>query len=225
LISEKVPVVVERIAEKDPLGVVVGADVGFYSDGWSVVLPRDLDESTTPAEGLDHLEARTRLVEAGASDLRETHLLLGLEGKSRDPVKITGLRSRVRSRQAPLGGAMVRSPSAGEQRIVAALFDLDQDESVARSDDGQDYFHSYELVLGRAELFTYRIVARVERSAAEWELVLTYSHRGVGHELILDAAGEPFRTAARSNTVRQYEWAWYERPSRVVDIEKRSAQA
>lgn len=218
LISEKVPAVVERVSGTDPLNVAVGADIGFYSDGWSVVLPRDVDALSTPAEGLDdHLLARNHLFEAGAFDLRETYLLLTLEGRSVDLVRVTGLHSRVSARQPPLSGAVVSSPSAGEQKIVAAHFDLEHDEAPARSDDGHDYFRDYVLTLGRGESFTYRIIGRVADSACEWELVLSYSHRGAEHELVVDNAGQPFRTAAHSEHVAgSYQWAWYEQPPRLV---------
>jgi hypothetical protein len=218
LISTKVPAVVERVSGSEPLNVAVGADIGFYSDGWAVVLPDDVDSRSTPAEGLDdHLRARKHLFESGAFDLRDSHLLLTLEGRSVDSVRVTGLYSRVSRRQAPLSGAVVGSPSAGEQEIVAAHFDLEQDEAPARTDDGREYFDNYVLTLGRGESFTYRIVARVEHSACEWELVLSYSHRGTEYELAVDNAGQPFRTAARSERVASsYEWAWYEQPPRLV---------
>jgi hypothetical protein len=218
LISEKVPAMVERASGTDPLNVAVGSDIGFYSDGWSLVLPRDVDALATPVEGFDdHLLARNHLFEAGAFDLRETYLLLTLEGRSVDLVRVTGLHSRVNTRQAPLSGAVVSSPSAGEQQIVAAHFDLEQDEAPARSDDGHEYFRDYVLTLGRGESFTYRIIAHAEHSACEWELVLSYSHRGAEHELVVDNAGQPFRTAARSEQVAgSYEWAWYEQPPRLV---------
>jgi len=191
LINEKAPAVMERVAGTDPLNIAVGADIGFYSDGWSLVLPHDVDARTTPPEGLEHLQARNRLFETGAFDLRETHLLLTLEGRSIDPVRVTGLRSRVRERHAPLSGAVVHSASAGEQRIVAAYFDLEQDEAPARSDEGHEYFSDYVLTLGRGESFMYRIIARAERSACEWELLLNYSHGGARHEVVVDNVGEP----------------------------------
>lgn len=217
LVSEKVPIVMERVSGTDPLNVAGGADVSYYSDGWAVVLPHDLDARTTPPQGLEHLEARSRLFEVGAFDLRETHLLFTLEGRSVDPVRVTGLRSRITARQAPLSGAVVRSPSAGEQQIFAAHFDLDQDEASACSEDGYEYFRDYTLTLARGESFMYRIIARVERSACEWELVVNYSHRDSERELVVDNAGEPFRTAARSEQVAgSYEWAWYEQPSRLI---------
>jgi hypothetical protein len=218
LINSRVPLAMERVVGTDPLNIAVGADVGFYSDGWSVVLPRDVGARSTPAEGLyEHLQARNHLFLAGAFDLRETYLLLTLEGRSVDPVRVSGLRSRVVTRQPPLSGAVVRSPSAGEQRIVAAHLDLEEDDAPARGDDGHEYFRDYVLTLGRGESFMYRIIARVERSTCEWELVLNYSHRGAEHELVVDNAGEPFRTAARAEQVAgTYEWAWYEQPSRLV---------
>jgi hypothetical protein len=217
VISEKVPTVIERVGGTDPLNVTVGADVGFYSDGWSVVLPHDVDGLTTPPEGIEHLEARNHLFEAGAFDLRETHLLLMLEGRSVDPVRLTGMRSRVLARADPLSGAVVVSPSAGEQRIVATYFDLEQDEAPARSDDGYEYFGGYTLTLGRGESFFYRIIARAEHSACQWEIALSYSHRGAVHELVLDNAGQPFRTSAESEQVAgDYEWAWHTPPPRLV---------
>lgn len=222
LISEKVPTVMERVSGAAPLNVAVGTDVGFYSDGWSVVLPHDLDAPTTPPQGLEHLQARSHIIEAGAFDLRETHLLFTLEGRSVEPVRVSGLRSRITARQAPLSGAVVSSPSAGEQQIVAAHFDLDEDEAPARSDDGHEYFRKYTLTLGRGESFMYRIIARVDRSACEWELVVTYSHRSAEHELVVDHAGEPFRTAARSEHVAgSYQWAWYEQPPRLIQAPPR----
>ncbi len=218
LLSERVPGVVERVTGAEPLNVAVGADIGFYSDGWSLVLPNDVDARTTPPAGIDHLEARNYLFEAGAFDLRETYLLFTLEGRSVDPVRVTNLRSRVAVRKDPLSGAVVSSPSAGEQRIVAAHFDLEQNEATAHSEDGHEYFRDYVLTLGRGESFMYRIVARVAHSTCEWELVVNYSHRGLEHELVIDNSGTPFRTATRSEQVAgAYQWAWYEHPARLVE--------
>ena len=216
LISDKVPVVVERVAGSEPLNAAVGADLGFYSDGWSVALAHDVGPGETPPQGLEHLEARNRLFEAGAFDLDESHLLLTLEGRSVDPVRVTGLRCRVTSRSTPLSGAVVRSPSSGEQPIVAAQFDLEQDEARAR-ENGVEYFRDYTLTLGRGESFMFRIVASVERSTCEWELVLDYMHRGAQHELVMDNAGRPFRTAAAAEQLEgSYEWAWHGPPPRLV---------
>jgi hypothetical protein len=217
VISARVPSVIERVGGTDPLNVTVGADVGFYSDGWSVVLPHDVDRRSRPPEGIEHLQARNHLFEAGAYDLRETHLLLMLEGRSVDPVRITGIRSRVVARADGLSGAVIVSPSAGEQRIVATYFDLEQDQAPARSEDGHEYFRDYTLTLGRGESLVYTIIARAERSACEWEIVLNYSHRGVDHERVVDHVGQPFRTAATSKHLAgAYEWAWHTPPPRLV---------
>lgn len=217
VISQKTPAVLERVSGAEPLNVAVGADIGFYSDGWAVVLPHDVGPREMPPQGIEHLQARNHLFEAGAFDLRQTHLLLTLEDRSVDSVRVTGLRSRVTRRDAPLSGAVVRSPSAGEQRIVAAHFDLEREEAPARSDDGHEYFRDYTLTLGRGESFMYKIIASAQRSSCEWELVLDYLHRGVQHQLVVDNAGRPFRTAAPSpEVVASYEWAWYEQPSRLV---------
>jgi hypothetical protein len=217
LISDKVPTVLERISGSEPLVTTVGADIGFYSDGWALVLPNDINSQSTPPRGIEHLQARNYLFEAGAFDLRESYLLLTLEGRSLEPVRVTGLRSRVLSRAEALSGAVVSSPSAGEQKIVAAHFNLDDDEAPARSDDGHEYFRDYSLTLGRGESFMYRIIARVERSSCEWVLLLNYSHRNAHHELVIDSAGTAFRTAARTEEVAAfYNWAWYEQPAGLV---------
>jgi hypothetical protein len=208
---------VERISGAGPLNFAVGADLAFYSDGWALVFPDHIDVTSPPPEGVEHLQARNHLFEAGAFDLRESHLLLTLEGRSVEPVRVIGLRSRVIARYGSLSGAVVRSPSAGEHRIADTHFDLDDDESSARVDDGQAYFHSYTITLGRGESFMFRIMGRVEHTGCEWELLLSYSHGGTDHELVIDNAGRPFRTAARDErSTAVYDWAWYEQPSRLV---------
>jgi hypothetical protein len=54
---------------------------------------------------LGAIVAFVELTKAGAFDLTESHLFLALEGNSVDPVRVTAIRSHVRTRLDPLSGA------------------------------------------------------------------------------------------------------------------------
>jgi hypothetical protein len=217
LIGDRAPTVVERIAGAEPINATIGADQGYYSDGWSLILDRDIDKESKLLNELEQLGERSILVESGAFDLAETHLLLCLEGRSVDTVRITGLRAVLLTRREPLSGAIVVSPSAGAQEIVKVQFDLDSRHPRALTEEGNDYFGDYVFTLSRGETIMFQIVGSVRQATCEWELIVDYVHRGSKNELRLDNAGTPFRTAARSKVVgAEYEWAWYEQPPRLL---------
>jgi hypothetical protein len=212
------PTVVAAATGASPLGVVVGDDIGFYSDGWSVVLPGELLRERWPKENTPHVAARSHLVSVGAYDLGATHLRLALEGRSRRTVTVTEIRVRVHDREPPLVGTVVRSPSAGMQEVYALQFNLEEDEPVARGDDGAPVFRNYALTLAEGEVEVYAIKADASTSACAWELEIDFTVSGKKHPLPVRRAGAPFRTTAHADAYTQeFEWAWYERPARLIN--------
>ena len=219
LVNEYVPAVIETVVGDGPIRAVVGADAAFYSDGWSLLLPHKLTEEDHPPSEVTSADVQSWLRDRGAYDADTSHLQLALESRSRDVVLITGICAHIIRREPLLNGALVTSPSAGENVITALVFDLDTRDPQAKTQEGGVYFGDYYISLSHREAHVFRIAAHVERDAVAWEIDVHYTLRGKNRILRLNNDGEPFRTAPSSGAVERYHWSWWDPPPRLVPAE------
>jgi hypothetical protein len=204
--------VLELVSGDPPIRIGVAPDDDHYSDGWSLVMPRELVEGDHPPRKMNSpIAVRDWLVARGAFDGDASYLEINLEGQSESAVTIVGIEAEVTQRDAPLAGASVTSPSAGARDVIAVEFDLDKPRDVAMAEDGSPFFEDQAISLSHGEVEVVKVVAHARRSAVHWQLVVTYFHRGEHKRRILKNGGEPFRTAPTAAAKAHYEWAWYER--------------
>lgn len=212
-----VPTVIAAVTGDSPLGAVAGDDTGFYSDGWSVVLPGELPHDRRPREGQPHLEARAHLVSLGAYDVGQTHLRLALEGRSPRTVTVTEIRARIHEREPPIAGTLISSLSAGLQEVIPLHFNLDEDSPTVKR-DGMPFFRDYALSLSEGEVQVFAVTGETQKSACSWELEIQFRVGQTTHLLPLRRSGHSFRTTAPAvGYTRCFKWAWDEQPSRLID--------
>ena len=220
LLGERAPRLIELATGDAPIRAIIGDDSSVYNDGWSVALPRALGYSEQPEPGTSVLEARRYFVDIGAFDVEATSIRLAVEGRSADTVTITGIRAFVAETAPPVAQTLIRSQSAGEEKVIQLEINLDESNPVARG-DGVDYFRQGFVTLVKGEVQVFQIIARAEARAYAWQLEVRYRVRESESIVCLNNSGVLFRTTPRADSFEQsYDWAWFEGPgARLIPLQ------
>jgi hypothetical protein len=168
-------------------------------------LPRQL--GVVRAAGTEEL-ARV-LAQGDATPLGATTYHVTLENQRSETATVTDIRAVVRSRSAPLSGAVVDATTGGGPTSgpVRLRFDLDDLDPSARDDKGGRYLDSSGLVLASGEKLRFAFTGATQTSYVEWDVEIRFVVNDTTH-VVTTAEKRPFRsTAANRSYAEHFTWS------------------
>lgn len=145
------------------------------------------------------------LKQKGAVKVGSLDIVLNLEGRWSETVRIDDVTPVALDRQRPVAGTLVCDPAAGSGNTERMHFDLDDTHPLARvdksghNDADQPYFANRSITLQQRELATVHITASTTRSDVRFRLAVSMT-AGTQHQtLTVDQNGSPFEVSAAAN--------------------------
>lgn len=210
-----------------PAIVSVREDPQGGSDGFNVATraATSLEAQLPGVNGSDDLLDAAK--DAGAVDIGVVREAVVLEGGTRRDISIVGMRARVLRREPALAGALIMSASAGAEEAIGIVFDLDDEDPIAREvpedglmQDGAPYFGEGNIIrLAKGEIQPLALIGLSTWDYVEWEVEADCVIDGETKTFLINADGEAFRVTGEApedvGYKRYYEWRWYVEPARM----------
>lgn len=189
----------------------------------------DLDVKVATVKGCGSLFSAMKA--AGAVDVGAVMEGAVLEGGTRRDLTIVGLRAKVLKREPGFDGALAYCAPAGDVGAIGVIFNLDEEEPVARKLPapgnlayGEPYFDRGNVIrLVKGEIQPFMLVGlTTRREYVEWEVEAQVVIDGNEQTITINDRGKPFRVTGvapryrpMSGYKRYYDWQYYEQPQKL----------
>lgn len=214
------PPTIQKVIESKPVSFSAASDSA--REGWTVALsgPATMGAAQRTISGCPDLYDWAK--RQGGADVPESQILLTAQGQRQRDIAITDMRAKIIRRYPIPTGTEVTCPTAGGGEVIGVGLDLDSPNPVAKrmNDSGGlegPYFGSSYVTLAEYEIATFKVVAKAEKYAYEWELEVDVLENGKRGVVTIRDGDRPFRTAPRAATYsKNYTWDYFSSPPRLV---------
>ncbi|MCH0566380.1 MULTISPECIES: hypothetical protein [unclassified Streptomyces] len=207
------PRTIEKVIAPQPVSFSAARDEG--DEGWVLALPKSANMENLPGRESGCSGVYDWAKKQDAADVRQSILMLAAQGQRGREIAITNMRAKIIRKYTPPKGTEITCPTSGGETVIGIGLELDSPNPVAHSVDesgnfGDKYFSSNYVTLAEHEISTFRVTARAQKYAYEWELEVEVLEDGKRGTVTLRDGDRPFRTAPASETYEAYyEWALF----------------
>lgn len=183
---------------REPLDIVV-TQYATHGPGWSMVVP---DPSRLPAniEEINDCDTLQDVgLAAGGLSISEADQQFLLTGHAQDGVTIRDLRAVVDSRQAPVNGALLECPTAGEVRPMDVQFTfgdgVDSAEAQIRDPNGrnsEEFNQGLVVDVKQNEPVTFKVATQLPAQSVSWHIEADIRVGGTDRTIRIDNHGNDF---------------------------------